>query len=152
MEYKFEVKYEEAKPVLSMRTRTAVGDLPQKLGQAYTKIVEYVQEIGVEGLELAFAAYYNMDMENLDVEMGFLLSKRLPGKGDIVANELPAGKQATYLYKGPYAEMAPVYDAMARWLDSEGHSTTGVCYEYYFNSPLEVPESELLTRIVMPLK
>ena len=29
---------------------------------------------------------------------------------------------------------------------------TGVYYEYYFNSPTEVPESELITRIAIPVK
>jgi len=39
-----------------------------------------------------------MDMENLDVEMGFTVGRPLPGKGEIQAGEVPAGKQVSYLF------------------------------------------------------
>ncbi len=39
-----------------------------------------------------------------------------------------------------------------QWTKEQGYEPAGIFYEYYFNSPAEVPETELLTRIVMPLK
>jgi len=112
MDYKFKLNEQPAQPVLSMRTITSVGNLPQELGKAYGAIIEYLNEIGEKPLDAAFAAYYNMDMENLDVEMGFPVSKPVAGKGGIKAGEIPAGKQVSYLYKGPYNGMEPVYNAM----------------------------------------
>jgi len=44
-----------------------------------------LNELGEKPLEAAFAAYYNMDMENLDVEMGFPVAKPLAGRGEIKA-------------------------------------------------------------------
>lgn len=152
MDYKFELSEPPAQPVLSIRTRTAVGNLPQELGQAYGAIIQYLHEIGEEPVEAAFAAYYNMDMEDLDVEMGFPVPRPLAGKGEIKAGQIPAGKQVSYLYKGPYMQMEPVYNAMYQWITEKGFTPTGVSYEFYYNSPLEVPESELLTRIVFPVK
>lgn len=152
MDYKFELAEQQAQPVLSMRTRTAVGNLPQELGKAYGAIIEYLNEIGEKPLDAAFAAYYNMDMEDLDVEMGFPVAKPIAGKGDIKSGEIPAGKQVSCLYKGPYSQTEPVYKAMMQWMNENGHTPTGVAYEFYYNSPMEVPESELLTKIVFPLK
>lgn len=152
MEYKFVVSEEKAQPVLAVRSRTSVANLPQELGKAYGAIIQYLQKIGEQPCNAAFAAYHNMDMENLDVEMGFPVPKPLPGQGDILAGEIPGGRQASYLYKGPYAGVAPVYEALSRWMQEQGHMPTGICYEFYYNSPLEVPESELLTKIVFPLK
>ena len=69
MNCKFELTEQPAQPVLSVRTRTSVGNLPQALGKAYGAIIQYLNEIGEQPLEAAFAAYYNMDMEDLDVEI-----------------------------------------------------------------------------------
>lgn len=152
MNYKFELTDQPAQPVLSIRTRTAVGNLPQELGKAYGAIIQYLNEIGEKPSEAAFAGYYNMDMENLDVEMGFTVAKPLAGKGEIQASEIPAGKQVSCFYKGPYSQMEPVYNDMMQWINENGHTPTGVSYEFYYNSPMDVPESELLTKIVFPLK
>ncbi|GBF35750.1 transcription activator effector binding [Desulfocucumis palustris] len=152
MDYKFELTEEPAQPVLSTRTRTPVGNLPQELGKAYGAIIQYLNEIGEKPLEMAFAAYYNMDMEDLDVEMGFPVARPLAGKGEIKSSQIPAGKRVSCMYKGPYSLMEPVYNAMMRWINENGHAPVGVAYEFYYNSPMEVPESELLTKIVFPLK
>jgi len=153
MDLKFELTEQKAQPVLSIRARTAVGNLPQELGKAYRSIIRYLTELGEQPSEgFAFTAYYNMDMENLDVEMGFPVAKHLPAKGEIKPGEIPAGRQVSCLYKGPYNEMGPVYEAMTKWVAENGYTPTGICYEFYYNSPLEVPESELLTRIMFPLK
>lgn len=152
MNYQFELTEKPAQPVLSMRTRTPVGNLPQELGKAYGAIIQYLQDIGEQPLEAAFAAYYNMDMQDLDVEMGFPVSKSLAGNGEINASEIPAGKQVSCTYKGPYSQMEPVYNAMMQWMNENGYTPTGVVYEFYYNSPADVQESELLTKIVFPLK
>lgn len=152
MEYKIELTEQPAQSVLSMRTRTTLKNLPQELGQAYGAIIQYLNEIGEQPGEAAFAAYYNMDMNDMDVEMGFAVARPLAGKGAIKAGEIPAGKQVSCLHKGPYNQMELVYNAMMQWFAEHGHTPTGVAYEFYYNSPAEVPESELLTKIVFPLK
>ncbi|MGI6679162.1 MAG: GyrI-like domain-containing protein [Dehalobacterium sp.] len=152
MSYQFLLSEEPTQWALAMRTRTAVTNLPQELGIAYNSIMEYLASLGEETSGPAFAAYYNMDMEDLDVAMGFIVPKFLPGKDSIYSHEIPSGKQVSYLYQGPYSQMAPVYDAMASWMQENNLTPTGICYEFYYNSPMDVPESELLTKIVFPLK
>jgi len=152
MGYQFELNEEREQPLLSIRKRTSVANLPQELGRAYGAVMQYLAEIGETTEGPAFAAYYNMDMEDLDVEMGFLVPKAIAGKGEIQASRIPAGKRASCLYKGPYGEMAPVYEAMTAWIAEQGLEPSGISYEFYYNSPLEVPESDLLTKIIFPLK
>lgn len=149
---KFEVIETAAQPVLSVRTVTSVDNLPKVLGKAYNSIIAYLGENGEQPADAAFAAYYNMDMENLEVEMGFPVAKELAGKGEIIASLVPAGKKATCMYKGAYKEMGPTYEAMTKWMNDNGLQPTGVVYEFYYNSPMEVPESELLTKIVFLLE
>lgn len=152
MDYKIELTEQPAQPVLSIRTRTSVVNLPKEPGRAYQGIAEYLNEIGEQPAGAPFAAYYNMDMENLDVEIGFPVSKVLEGKGEIKASQIPSGKQVSCMHQGPYEASVVAYDAMSKWIKEKGYVPTGVAYEFYFNSPVEVPESELLTKIVFLLK
>ncbi len=152
MDQKFELIETTSQPVLSIRKTTSVGNLPQELGAAYQSIMAYLEELGKQPADAPFTCYYNMDMENLDVEMGFPVSEVIPGKGHINASQIPPGKKATALYSGPYQEMGPTYEALTQWVIDNGHEPTGVVYELYYNSPMEVPENELLTKIVFLLK
>lgn len=152
MNYNIELKEKNAQPVLAIRKITSLGQLPQEIGKAYGAIMQYLGELGEQPADAPYTAYYNLDMEHLDVEMGFPVSKQLAGKGEIKFYEIPAGKYSECLYKGPYSDSAPVYDAMNGWIAEKGFEATGIAYEVYYNSPAEVAESELLTRIMLPLK
>ena len=152
MNYNIKLEEKQAQQVLSIRRITSMGNLPQEIGKAYNSIIQYLNELGEQPADAPYTAYYNLDMENLDVEMGFPVSKKLAERDEIKANEIPAGKYAECTYKGPYAEMAPVYDAMNQWMAEKGLEATGIAYEVYYNSPGEVAESELLTKIMFPLK
>lgn len=149
---KIEVSEEKAQPVMTIRTRTKLELLPQVIGESYLKIMAYLTEQGELPVFAPFTAYHNLDMQNLDVEMGFPVARLLPEKGDIKARELPPGKVVSSMYKGPYSSMEQPYNEMIKWIEANGYTPSGISYEYYFNSPQEVPESELLTKIVMPLK
>ena len=152
MSFQCDVKEQAAQTVLSIRTRTSVEDLPQALGQAYGAIAQYLQELGEHPVGHPFAAYYNLDMQDLDVEMGFPVSRKFPGKDDIGAGEIPGGKVATYLYTGPYSEMEPAYTALSQWMKDNGYEPTGVVYEMYLDDPAQTPPQEWRTQIVFPLK
>lgn len=142
----------EAQPVISVRKISSLEKLPEDIGNAYSEIIAYLGELGEQPSDMPFVAYYNMDMEELDVEIGFPVRKELPSKGDMAPGSIPAGKKAIRMHKGPYKEMAPVYEDMTKWIAENGLQPTGVAYEFYYNSIYEVPESELLTRIMFLIK
>jgi effector-binding domain-containing protein len=151
MSYKLELNDQKEQPVLSIRKRTAMGNLSMELGKAYQAIFQYLGEIGEEAAGAPFAAYYNMDMQDLDVEMGVPVSKTIAGKGEVSQSVIPAGAQASCVYQGPYTQIGPAYEALTKWIGENGRTPTGVCYEFYLNEPGEVPENELLTKIVFLL-
>ena len=152
MAYKCEVKDQVAQPTLSIRTRTAVEALPEVMGQAYGMIAQYLGSLGEQPAGPPFAAYYNMDMQDLDVEIGFPVSREIAGRGDIQAGELPGGRIATCLHVGPYGEIAAAYNALSEWVEAEGHEASGLAYEMYLNDPGQTPPEALMTQIVFPLK
>ncbi|HOB12541.1 MAG TPA: GyrI-like domain-containing protein [Syntrophomonadaceae bacterium] len=152
MEYEIILEEKTAQPTIAIRTRTAVQNLPQVLGKAYDDIMKYLMEIGVQPAGAPYVAYLNMDMQDLDIEIGFPVGQATAGKDHIQASEIPAGKQVSCLHTGPYSTLESAYDAMMEWVPAHGYTPTGVSYEFYLNDPEQTPESELLTKIVFPLK
>ncbi len=152
MQYQFVVEEKEAQPTISVRTRTALVNLPQVLGKAYEDIMNHLSEIGVQPSGAPYVGYFNTDMQDLDIECGLPVAQPVAGTNELKPSEIPAGKQVTCLYTGPYNQIEPAYNAIMEWIPANGYTPTGVCYEFYLNNPAETPENELLTRIVFLLK
>jgi effector-binding domain-containing protein len=141
-----------AQLVLSIRRRTPVQELQKVLGDAYGAIGQYLGELGQAPSGAPFVVYYNMDMQDLDVEVGFPVSDPLPGKGPIAASEIPGGRFATCLYTGPYPEMAPAYEALTQLVKDNGLEATGASIESYLNDPTQTAPQALQTLIRFPLR
>lgn len=152
MSYKCEVVEQPPQPTLSIRTTTHVKDLPQELGKAYGAIGQYLGQLGEQPTGAPYTAYFNMDMSNLEVEIGFPVSSALPDKDKIQSGEIPGGKIARCLYTGPYNEIEPAYTDLTAWVKENGYEATGVAYEFYLNDPGEVAPPDLMTQVVFPLK
>ena len=152
MAFKCEITPRSAQPVLAVRTHTAVQDLPAFLGRAFGAVAQYLGEQGLEPAGPPYAAYHNMDMENLDVEAGFPVTKALASRGEVQAGEMPAGRYASCLFTGAYSDMPPAYEALTQYVKDQGCEPTGVSYEVYMNDPASVAPNELQTLIVFPVK
>lgn len=147
-----ELKEKQSQFVSYIRTRISQDRLPRVIGESYMKIANYMCSLGEQPMGVPYTAYYNLDMQDLDVEMGIPVSKVLPESEEIKAREIEAGRVVSTMYKGPYSEMEATYVEIFKWIKENGYHPTGVSYEYYHNSPQDVSESELLTEIVIPIK
>ena len=140
-----------SQPVISIKTRVPVQELPRALGSAFQTLEEYLREVGEAPVGPPYVAYTNMDMTNLEIEIGFPVTKQLPDREPVQAGEIPAGQIATCLYTGPYTAMKTAYDELTAWVNEHGYQPTGVSYEYYLNDPETTAPEDLQTRIVFPL-
>ena len=152
MSYLYQIIETEEQPVLVVEKTLPVSKLPEVVGLVFQSIAEYLYRKGDEPLGPAFIAYHNMDMNNLQVEIGFPVKEKVEGEGEIKASVIPAGKKAVGYHKGPYRDISPLYDGLSSWIFRKGYEPSGIAYEYYFNSPGEIPESELLTKVEFLLK
>jgi AraC family transcriptional regulator len=67
---------------------------------------------------------------------------------------LRGGLYAKLRYKGPYADMKESYRwLLGVWLPNSGHEADDApVFEAYLNSPMDVPPTDLMTDIHLPLK
>ncbi|MGD9710589.1 MAG: GyrI-like domain-containing protein [Thermomicrobiales bacterium] len=134
-----------------IRTRAAVQDLPRIFGEAFAELGAYLGEAGVAPTGRPFAAYHNMDMEDLDLEIGFPVAASLPGRGRIQSGSVPGGQWITAVHIGPYDQMTRVYDRLLQEIQAKGLVPTGVAYEFY-DSPPDTPPEQTRTEVGFPLK
>jgi effector-binding domain-containing protein len=152
MSYECQKQVISRQTVLSVRETTSIQELPQRLGAIYGEIAQYLGQLGISPEGAPFVAYYNLDMENLQIEAGIPIGYEVPNKGDIRFSEIMGVEAATCLHTGPYTQLERAYNALTEWITAQGYETTGVAYEFYLNEPDQVPPEELMTRIVLPLK
>lgn len=151
MSYQIELLNKPAQPALMVRTHTAVQDLPMLLGKTYGAIMQYLAELGEQPAGMPFVGYYNMDMQNLDVEIGFPVARPLTGRGEIQCREFPGGELVTTMHIGPYEELTHAYDEMNKWIEAQGYQVSGAVYELYYSEP-GTPPDQIRTQIIFPVK
>ncbi len=152
MSYKCELRVQVPKATMTVRIRTPVSQLPQVLGKAFGEIAAYIGTLGEQPAGPPFVVYHNMDMQDLDIEIGFPVNKPLPAQGKLQPGALPEGKAATCRYTGPYEEVGTAYEALSKWVDENGYEITGLTIESYLNDPQTTAPDQLQTQIAQPLK
>lgn len=147
-----EMREQSYQSVLSIRTRTDITRLPGLIAESYSRIRQYLNDLDIEPEGPPFVAYYNFDMNDLDVEMGFPVDDVIPGDRDMCPGELERGRMVTCMYEGAYDGLKDVYAKMNVYIEEKGLKAKGISYEFYYNSPADVkrPE-ELMTRIDLPV-
>ncbi|MGA9397509.1 MAG: GyrI-like domain-containing protein [Anaerolineaceae bacterium] len=138
------------RPVLSVKTHASVQELPGVLGDVYGRIMQHLGDLKVQPTGHPFVLYNNMDMSNLDIEVGFETPAGLVGKDDLIPGFIPTAKVVSLVYTGPYEECESAYEAMNQWIKENNKIGTGVTIEFYLNDPQVTPPAQ--TRIEMPLK
>lgn len=142
----------EMQPTVSIRTRTPVAGLQQVLGSGYGSIMQQLSAQGIFPSGAPFVVYYNMDMEDLDVELGFPVGAPVTVREPVQSSSLPASRIAVCVYKGPYTEMGSAYEALNAFISAQNLVPQSMVYEFYLNDPQNTPPDQLETRIVFPLK
>ena len=142
----------QPQPTLNIRTRTPVSRLPNALGEAYKSIYEHLASIGELPFGAPYVAYYNMDMEDLDIEIGCPVARPLPARDTIKQGEIPGGRYGATTFTGPYHELSGAYEALTQWVQANKFDTTGTVYEIYLNDPGQVQPHELQTQLLFQLK
>jgi len=152
MEKKMEIIRKEEVKTLTVRLFTPATRLSETLGGIYGEIAGVVAQKGLTFTGAPYVMYYNMDMENLDIEAGFPVVGPLEEEGRVKSSSIPAGEMATALHKGSYESLEKTYNELAAFVKKEGREAEEFMYEEYLNSPDEVKPEELQTKIYFFLK
>jgi effector-binding domain-containing protein len=149
-----ELRNENPRPTICIRTTTAVSNLPEVLGEGYGEIMQYAGRRGIQVTGAPYTLYYNDDMENLQIELGLPVAPgtEVEKEGRVEPGLLPGGRTAVTVHTGPYDTIDEAYERLTSEVTAEGLEPTGLCYELYIDDPGETPQEELRTELCFPLK
>lgn len=85
-------------------------------------------------------------------EIGFPFQGEAKPEGDIEIKKLPGQHVLSTIHRGPYGKVGVAYAVLFQYASEKGFVPTGCPMEIYLNNPAEVPESELLTEIQLPIR
>lgn len=90
--------------------------------------------------------------DRMHIIVGVPTMRALGGSGDLRPGRLAGGRAAVVVHRGPYDQLAPVYEDLRAWVESHGHTATAPPREVYLNGPADVPgPADYLTELVWPI-
>ncbi|MCD7916580.1 MAG: GyrI-like domain-containing protein [Tannerellaceae bacterium] len=147
-------RYQTAQPVLLVRVYLPMEELPDLFEEYSARVSSYVKQFGEELTDVPFVIYYDylsMDMEQVDIEICYPVSRSLPSKNEIISKIIPPSKIIFSMHKGSYTDTSPLYGEMTTWIMEKGYEPQGPSYEYYFNG-FTYPGYDQLIKVVIPFK
>ena len=135
-----------------VEVHTDMNGMTKAIGDNFIKIDSLFKEQNEVTTDIPFVEYPHYEsLTEQDIRMiiGFKSSGRLQGKEDIKSVIVPARKIVSCLHRGPYNELAALYNEMTEWIKLNGYKASGSSIEYYYNP--DVPEAEQVTRVEMPV-
>ena len=67
----------------------------------------------------------------LDMEIGTVVARPFRAKGEVVPSDLPAGRAAHFLLKGPFDGMPGAWQTLFDWCKAEKLELAGINWEIY---------------------
>lgn len=140
-------------PAAACTATLTVDALPEWLGQAFAKVITFLQVHNSHPAGPPFARYSRRVDGLFDVTAGFPVQIPIEGDGDVVAVTLPGGSAVTTMHVGPYDAMVPGYRAINDWLTGQHATPFGDPWEIYLSDPGAQPDpAQWRTQIVQPYR
>jgi AraC family transcriptional regulator len=143
----------ETLPGLRLATLRHLGPY-QQIGRTFGRLHEIVTGAALPHREMV--GVYHDDptttpAEQLRSDAGVIVEEGVPLPPGLEEQRVPAGRYAHVEHAGSYAGLPGAWDAFKQALSAQTGTPAprGYTFELYRNTPMEVPEAELRTRLYM---
>ena len=117
-------------------------------GEVMAGLPAYTSGVGV-------ALWHDSEFRDHDVdaEAGLYLKKPVAASGRVQVHELPPVTVASAVHHGAYRHLSPAYDALLRWIGSNGYAVAGPIRELYLqiSMPVRQDDESYITEIQVPV-
>ena len=153
MRYEISIRRLKAQPVMSIRGRTTVENLPRTVGEFLREVGGYVRKQGGQAAGPLFTRYRPTSGPDLDLEAGIPVLAALPPSGRVRPGELPGGEVAVTVHVGPYEGLPAAGEALQTWARQNGREAAGPDWQSYVMDPATEPDpNRWRTEVLKPLK
>ncbi len=152
MPYVCTVRALRAQPSMAVKRVVPAAKASRAVVDAFTAVGRYLHDHGGRPAGETYARFLALDDDTVRVEVGFTVAELLPGEGDVLPAELPAGEAVVTLHQGPYEQLPAAAAALETWAREHGRRPAGAAWEVYLNGPPDVTEPEQYeTEVFLPL-
>ncbi|MHC5248080.1 GyrI-like domain-containing protein [Enterococcus sp. LJL90] len=120
------------------------------IGETLPKIDEALEKENLAPSSGLVTCFHNIDLAQLDVEVGMVIPRRIATKKPLNCTVLPAGLVATTIDLGEYEKQDPTMMALSEWIPKNGYQANGGIYYHYLNDEKQPPEN-YLTQMLIPI-
>lgn len=143
MGYDIKIKDSPEQRLASIRVKTTLNKVPEKVRQLLTETKEYLDAQGIKPAGPPMAIYFEVGSFLVDVEVGYPVKEEVEGNERVKASKVPGGKVACTSYEGPHIEIPEAHRAVHGYLHEHGIKVTSdPAREVFLIDPSEQPEGE----------
>lgn len=147
----------EAQPILYVHRSSATD--PQSIGacmgEAFGTLMGFMGEHGIatSGAPMSIYHGFSDSQATFDVAVPVAAADadRAAGHADIKGGATQAGQALKAVHVGPYDTLADTYNRIMPYMEKEGLTMSGPCWEIYMNDPGHTPPEDLITEIYFPI-
>ena len=132
-----------------VRKLVPMTELREVLPSTFEEVATKATQAGGTVVGPAYARYFGMPDDSVDVEIGFGINQPIAGV-DLVVTENPAVEAAVGTHIGPYELLEKSYAEVMPWLAQQHLKLADSMLELY-DSPPDVDPAQTVTRMVFPL-
>jgi len=142
-----------------VRLRIRPDELPDAFPTHLPRIASRVKELGGAIAGPPYARYFHWGWDAVEVEIGAPIAAFLADlpevvlahRGEVAGSELPGGRAAVMVHRGPYRELGGSWSQMEELMAAE-HLLSAACgWEHYIDDPDSGPSDEVRTELIHPI-
>jgi effector-binding domain-containing protein len=151
----YDVVIKQIEPQLVAGVRDTLSSYPE-VGRLLEEVYGHLARQGVNGLDLVGAAIWHDDefkTSDIDGEAVVYLKQSIPEGEQVKVYELPAATMASVVHKGAYNTFNRAYEAIGRWIETNGYKIVGPNREIYLycTEPVRQDDDSYVTEIQFPV-
>ena len=148
----FEIRFVPHQHTAVVFASSPLEGIADSMGTALAKAFDAVGQAGAEPAGPPFARYLSFEPDHVDFEAGVEVPAPFPPTGEATPGDLGGCEAAVAMHVGPYEALATTYDALTRWVASQGRVPGGGMWERYLTDPDAEPDpSRWMTEVFVPL-
>lgn len=152
--YAIDIKQAPAVQVATWTTTTTMVTVAETVDRGFATVMAAIGKMGTHPAGVPFIVYHEMFDETTPgtIQICIPVPAGTTGEVDGVAfTTVGASSVASTTHRGPYTTISQAYDAVAAWVQEQGHGFAGPPREVYITDPRTVREEDLRTEVQFPV-
>ena len=118
-------------PTAVVKITVPMSEIPKAQKEARAKIEEALPKLDAGTSGYGCTLWRPPVKDELYMEPGLIVTRSFMPAGEVVASELPGGRAAHYLMRGPYDGLPDAWKMLLGWVEQRNLKPAGINWEIY---------------------